>query len=642
MTSSSVLDPISSPPPIQSPSQKQDLWIVPLAFCLILVSLFASTRIRNFDLGTDLKTGQWILEHHAFPQKDEFTYTCKENDYLDAKSLYQIATYLIYKVFNYQGITLFNTACVVLVFLLLWVRLRLTQAPSWLVFILLFTAALGMERRFFPRAEIISWVLFSVLLLILERRARGKTTPLWLAPVILWLWVNVEGIFILGWVTLGFFILNSLIQKRGLDRKLLKVSFVSVGVCLLNPYGPKLWLLPFTYFSEFKNSGNSDLVSPVKFLLAQNLKVDWNLHLFLYLGFCFILGMAFLLTYKSRKFHEWSLATVFFGLSCLGYRNVPLFFLVSLPILASSWVQLAPLTRLLFPKTGLQGTLPRMAPILAGISLALLGLRVWTGAYYISDRRMARVGLGLDTETIPVKVADFLTSNHLDGRLMNYIGMGDWLIWKGPQKVFIDGRHQVLSADFYSQYLDSFNARGLAQLAAIYQPQLVALNYNDSIPWAVQLKMMPEWRLIYADESFAIYAKKDYAPSIPEFSFPKLLQERNISLAADQIARIIEETQPSQWSRWFEGFYRPQIYPNGLQSMGLFALHYMDFQTSQALFAESLRQARGGYWDVFYNLGVATLRMNQYALGKNCLEKALQMNPGNSSTIQMLESLKNY
>src|SRR5579872_102989 len=174
------------------PSSSSNSWIYPIVLCFVLVALLATTHINNFDLGTDLKTGQWILENHGFPQKDSFTYTVNQNDYLDGKPLYQIALYLIYGAFDYTGISLINTLAILSVFFLLFIRLKETDSPPWLVAFLLLTAALAMERRFFVRAEIGTWILLSLTLLILEWRVRGKHNLLWLLPVIQWTWINVE------------------------------------------------------------------------------------------------------------------------------------------------------------------------------------------------------------------------------------------------------------------------------------------------------------------------------------------------------------------------------------------------------------------------------------------------------------------
>jgi len=441
---------------------------------------------------------------------------------------------------------------------------------------------------------------------------------------------------------MGTYGLSQWIQRKQIGKKLLKYSLISLPACLVNPYGFKLLALPFIYLTEFQNSGNSDLVSPLRFLATQNLKLDWNIPLFIYFAYSAALWLAMGLTLRKRKVHEWLLAVGFFGLSCAGYRNIPLFFLVAIPLLASCWNDLVSA-----PKTFLQkwdGVLRsgEKIPFIAALFLVLLCLRVLTNAYYISDRRMTRLGLGLDTEKIPVKAVEFLAQNHLEGRIINDMGMADWLVWEGPQPVFIDGRQQVMGDKFYREYQESFKAGGLAALIESYQPSLIALEYNDTVPWAVQLKFMSDWRLIYVDGGFAIYAKKDYAPTIPAFSFSDLLRQENINMDSAQAIGLISGTQPTKWKTWLEGFYRPQTYPNELMSLGLMALHYGDYETAQNLFAESLRKAGGGYFEVFFNLGVANLQLNRYSLGKTCLQKALELNPGDSATLQMLASLQSF
>jgi len=160
--------------PAALPSSSFNSWSYPITLCFILIALLATTRINNFDLGTDLKSGQWILEHHGFPQKDTFTYAVNQNNYLDGKPLYQTALYLVYRAFGYSGISILNTLAVLLVFFLLLIRLRETVPPPWLICFLLLAAALATERRFFVRAETGTWILLSLTLLILEWRLRGK------------------------------------------------------------------------------------------------------------------------------------------------------------------------------------------------------------------------------------------------------------------------------------------------------------------------------------------------------------------------------------------------------------------------------------------------------------------------------------
>jgi hypothetical protein len=57
------------------------------------------------------------------------------------------------------------------------------------------------------------------------------------------------------------------------------------------------------------------------------------------------------------------------------------------------------------------------------------------------------------------------------------------------------------------------------------------------------------------------------------------------------------------------------------------------------LFFETLRRTGGGYEETYFNLGVSYLHLQNNLLGRVCLERALQLNPENPSTRQMLAGL---
>src|SRR5581483_103865 len=192
-------------------------WLSPLALGFILVGLFATSRINNCDLGTDLKTGQWMLQNHAFPQKDTFTYTATENDYLDGKALYQLTVFSIYKLFGYPGISLANTLVVLGVFFLLALRMKETGVTPGIVFGILFPIIFILERRFYVRAEIASWLLLSLTLLVLEWRSSGKKNLLYVLPILQFFWLNTEGLFILGWVLMAAYLASTWYHQHRLD-----------------------------------------------------------------------------------------------------------------------------------------------------------------------------------------------------------------------------------------------------------------------------------------------------------------------------------------------------------------------------------------------------------------------------------------
>lgn len=632
-------DPRSNFTPGPLSQWKGSAWLYPLLACFLLLLLFSSKRIGSYDLGTHLAGGRWIVQNHAFPAKDTFTYTQTDRDYQDPHSLYQVALYLCEEFLGYSALNIAHMAAVFLVFAILWWRLDLSRCSPGLAVLLSLVSILIMERRFVIRPEIFSWLFLSLTLLVLELRAKGKD-HLVLLPVLQFLWINTEGLFMLGWFAMAAYALSGRLHQERWDPKLVRYGLLSFGADLLNPYFLKGLTFPVILLTRFQD-GNlykrtvSEFSSPWSYFRTEGLHHDSNLPVilfFLLLGLCLL---SFLLTLRSRKCHEFLLLAAFGWLGFSMVRNIPLFTLVSVPLLASSLKDLA-LAR------GWNWVPDKKVPLIMALLIASFSLRVMTNAYYVNDRRVDRFGWGLDPEGLPIRAAEFLTQNHLEGRIINHLDFGGWLDWKGPQRTFIDGRLEVMEDGFFGSYLRSFQGTGLTDLITKYQPQLILMEYNAAYGWVEQLSRLPAWRLIYLDECAAIYAERGYAPKLPPVSYPALLSPRGIPPETDaSVERQLGMIDPSPFRTWVEGYYRPQRYPMGLSSLGLFSLRTGQYTTARDIFMECLRRSGGGFEEVDYNLGVTYLRLDQFALGKAFLQRSLRSNPKNPSALRMLNDLNN-
>jgi hypothetical protein len=601
-------------------------WVFAFCLLLVLVLLLSAKRIHDFDLGTHLRSGQWIVQNHAFPSKDTFTYTQNNRDYFDPNGLYQVLLFLLQKYFGYPSLTFLIMLVALLVFFLLLLRLKYSDVPPALACLGTLACLVMMERRFVVRPEVFSWLFLSLTLIVLDFRSKGRDY-LFLLPLIQLLWVNMEALFILGWFAMLVYAISGRIHAKRWDPKLARYGLLSVAADCLNPYFLKGVFFPFFLATRLQSSNLHkqtivELYNPWHYLRVSKLAYDDNLHVFFFL-FSVILGLVLLLaTRRNRAFHEWALFGAFSLLGLSAVRNIPLFAVVSTPILAIALSDL--LQRFHF-----NWCLRAKAAVLFSCFMALWCLRVLTNAYYIGDRRIDRLGVGLNTGELPVITSDFLQKNHLDGRLLNVLNYGGWLDWSAPQPTYIDGRSEVMEDGFYRQYIQSlFTPNGLQLLVAQYQPLLILTDYKASLQWPDQVKRFPDWRLIHLDECCALYARNDYAQSFPAYAYASLLSEKNLSpLPAEEMVRLVSNTQASRLKAWWKGYYRLQDYPMDLFSLGLFAMHNNEHAIAQALFMKCLMRTGGGYKEVFYNLALASLNLREYALGRLCLEKVLQLDP---------------
>ncbi len=616
-----------------------NLWSLVLFACFFLLILFSARKIESYDLGTHLKAGSWIVQNHAYPSKDTFTYTQNDQNYLDSNGLYQILLYTLQSALGYPALTLMNITLLFLVFLVLFWRLRLTETSSFWICLLLLASILATERRFFVRPEVFSWLFLGLTLYLLELREKNRNY-LYLLPIIQWFWVNTEGLFVLGWAVLFAYGISGYIQRKKIDKSLVRFGLFSIATDFLNPYFFKGVVFPFELWtrlqaSDLHKQNITELLSPFQFLTERKLHYDASLHLFIF----FFLVLAFipsaLWTWRKRKFHEIVLPAAFGYLAFGAVRNIPLFILVSAPYMGA-------VIRDLFQNKTEPFLKRKIVPLAFLVLLTLFIARVATNAYYISDRRIDRLGLGLGDTCLPVGAVRFMRENHLDGRLLNSIDCGGWVDWQAPQPSFIDGRSEVMEDRFYEDYLESLKPGGLYPLLARYQPQLVLVDYNADSSWSNQLKDSPDWRLICLDDCSALYAANGYAPQFKAVDFSNLPIALGIPwLPDDEMTAVMDQLKPNRSAAWIAGFYKPQSYPLGLSGLGLFTMKYGQYFLARLLFLHCLQEAPGKYEEFYFNLAVSNLHLGNFSLGRICLQDTLQLDPGNIEANRMISHFSN-
>lgn len=623
-TSSSPSKNQGSPGP--APPFFTNPWSYPLLACLALTFLFAAQRINDSDLGLHLKGGQWILENHRFPVGDTYTYSITGHPYLDIHWLYQVALILLYRAGGYSLLSLLNVLLITAVGCLTFKRLCWTGAPFWLCAFLLTGSLLACEIRFRLRPEVASWLLMSLTLGVLELRAIRNRDFLFSLPLLQIIWVNVEGLFVLGWALMGIYVVSGFFDPRGLDKKLLRYSLLAVACCLLNPNFLRGVAYPLANFDTLSNpiihDSLKELQSP--WLATATLFSAPTLYLLLYKLFSMFLFALMAVTFRKRKIRDWLLAASFFGLSAAAFRNIPLFFIACLPLAAVCWMDL----QWRWLRKGQEVFFSKPLPaVLSTLLLLGIGLRVMTGAYYVSDRRTDRFGLGLDPLAQPVKACEFLVENHLDGKILNQLDDGGWLDWKGPQKTFIDGRFEVSGAEFYSEYLTAAEPGRLAALADKYQATILFFSPLNT-QWVVQLQSMPSWRQVYLDPSAAIYLRKGYNDSIPTLEDDQVLSAQGVSKEIlTEAPALLQAPPPSTWNSFWEDFYKAAAFPEDLSNLGIFYGTIGRPAEAEACFLEAVRRSQGRYYDFYYNLGLLYGQQGQRAEWELCLQQVLKRNP---------------
>jgi hypothetical protein len=131
-------------------------------------------------------------------------------------------------------------------YLFVWQSCRLAGAGPKLAAILTLTAALAGSINWATRPQLFSFPLFSLSLFIVWQWQQGQQRYLWLLPVIVALWVNLHGAFILC-----FFLVGAALVGGGGDRRALAIAFGGMVLAsLLNPRFFGVWSYVYTLITD--------------------------------------------------------------------------------------------------------------------------------------------------------------------------------------------------------------------------------------------------------------------------------------------------------------------------------------------------------------------------------------------------------
>jgi tetratricopeptide (TPR) repeat protein len=513
-------------------------WLLPLILVAAFVFILSYRQLSDPDLGFHLKYGEWISMHRQVPQHDLSTYTVSGNEYIDLQWLFQVILFQVYRAGGYPMVSLFVCITMCSLFLILLYRNRLESVPlsrgmPWILAVFIIA-----DPRIAPRPEIFTFLLMTLLLLVLDSYIRYGKNRLYFLPLIMLAWSNLHALFILGIVIMIIYLISRWIQEKNFDKRLLFWVMTAIVVCLVNPYGIKGLWFPLALLTRFDptNVFNQHIQEFMPFFS----QAEFYFRDYLFLAVAAITLFLVILHLKSTAVHEIALIVLFAILGFSSIRNMSLFILIAVPVAG----RLTTLTGRKLP--ALTNKAKLAAFLLLVIIPAWLIPRVLTNAYYLENNSFNKTGLGLDQDHQPVMATRFMTARHLDARILNSVGFGGWLSWSLPQPVFIDGRLEVMQEPLYQEVTDSWRD-GLPALIAKYRPQLIIYNYLKYYPWTEQLGLMYDWRLIYADGIAAIFASRDYRQDIPGIHIEDLPEIRD---PGSMKARY----------RWFDGFLRQPEY----------------------------------------------------------------------------------
>ena len=231
--------------------EKRALPLGPLIFLLFVVlvpvALGAAPKIfGDGDVSWHLAAGQWILANGRIPQVDPFSFTMDGRPWVAFEWLSQVIYAGAFAAAGYRGMAVVVMAALVALHFAVFTFLARRASP--LAIVAAFVAMdIVLASFLLARPHLLVWPILAVwTAVLLDCRDQGRPPPLWLALLML-VWANLHGSFILGFAIAGAIALDALIAARGNRRVFfawLNFGLAALILALLNANGLTGFLHP--------------------------------------------------------------------------------------------------------------------------------------------------------------------------------------------------------------------------------------------------------------------------------------------------------------------------------------------------------------------------------------------------------------
>ncbi len=261
---------------IALPSVGDLIFIVLLG--MLLCTPLSVRLLGDGGIGWHIRAGQMIAATHTIPRVDSFSSTMSGQPWFAWEWLYDVAVGQFDRVAGLNGVVWLTAVAIAIVFS--WTfRLLLRRGvflPLALALVLL--AASASMIHFFARPHVISWLFTLVCFWILDATERNGITAcgitqkkndrlLWFLPLLMLIWVNVHGGFLVAFALLAIYWLSAAytwvtlrethwedaivrLRARKRTKQLFLVGMFTVLATFCNPYGWRLYAHIYQYLTN--------------------------------------------------------------------------------------------------------------------------------------------------------------------------------------------------------------------------------------------------------------------------------------------------------------------------------------------------------------------------------------------------------
>lgn len=392
----------------------------------------ATAAVTDPDSGFHLRTGEWILSHHAFPHTDPFSRVMGGSAWQAYSWLFDVILLKMYAWMNLRGLLVLTAAMMALTAAAVYHMTSRLQADFMQRAIVTITVMFCLSELSTPRPWLFTILLFALEMdILMHARQTGKSRELLWLPLLFALWANVHIQFVDGLLVLGVAAVEPMLRrwwKADTEGVPAANLWLALGACAaavcVNPYGPGIYKVAWQLGSQrgvletitemmslpFRTPG--DFVLLFMALAAAGV-------LFRYRRLApfetLMLAMAAILSFRSRR-DLWVMAITAGAILAVG-----------LPV-----------------REGREEKIRRPAWTVA--LSAATAAAVFVASVFllgVNNKLLAK----LVADKLPVQAVEVVRDRHYTGALFNTYDWGGFLIWNLREPVSIDGRAALYGDD---------------------------------------------------------------------------------------------------------------------------------------------------------------------------------------------------
>jgi len=494
-------------------------------FAVLLFTPLAGRLLGDAGTGWHIRTGQQILATHAVPRTDPFSSTMVGKPWFAWEWFYDIVAGALHASLGLNGVVWFTSFVIASVFAWVFRLLIMRGVDVMSALVLTLLAVYASTIHFLARPHVVSWLFALAWFWILDSSDRAELNAsrrVWLLPLLMLIWVNVHGGFLLGFLLLAIFWVGAMWEwyaakenriEESISRisavkrawRLTWVALLSGGATLINPYGWKLHAHIYSYLTNsFLMDHVDEFKSPNFHGLAQK---------------CFsvlLLIVVATVAARGRRLKIAEALIVLFAIYAGLYasRNIPV---------SSILLVMSVATLLRHSESSAQLSQPgffvRMTRIEARSQghlwcavFAVLMLLICVHGGTIGSNQL--INARFEPTRMPVEAVNFLEESNLKGPIFAPDYWGGYVIYRldPREQVVLDDRHDLYGEQFLKSYLTTLHAEpGWQNFLSAHEIGCMILPKTAAL--TTLLLETGEWKPIYTDSLTIVFVRNSVSPT---------------------------------------------------------------------------------------------------------------------------------